>query len=85
MELILQKENEDGSADFDMKLTNIEVQQLVRVGLIEVLTRAVKEGEKYECREDGMGDTRSGEVGCKDGPCEQPCKSGQCRNCSKAA
>jgi hypothetical protein len=48
MDLKLTKENEDGSADFDMKLTHIEVQQLVRVGLIEVLTRAVKEGEKYE-------------------------------------
>ena len=85
MELILQKENEDGSADFDMKLTNIEVQQLVRVGLIEVLTRAVKEGEKYEPSEVSVGDTRSGEVGCKDGPCEQSCKSGQCGNCTKAA
>ena len=85
MELIFQKENEDGSADFDMKLTNIEVQQLVRVGLIEVLTRAVKEGEKYECSEVSVGDTRGGEVSCKDGTCEQSCKSGQCGNCTKAA
>lgn len=67
MELILISENEDGTADFTMQLTHKEAEQLVRVGLIEVLTRAVKEGEKYECREAGMGDTRSGEVSCKDG------------------
>ena len=84
MELTLISENEYGSADFDMKLTHIEVQQLVRVGLIEVLTRAVKEGEKYECREAGMGYTRSGEVSCKDGTGEQSRESGQCRYCSKA-
>jgi hypothetical protein len=48
MELTLMKENEDGSADFDMKLTQLEVQQLVRVGIIEVLKRTIEEGKSYD-------------------------------------
>jgi len=47
MELKLVKENEDGSADFTMNLTFVEVEQLVRVGLIEILKRAVEEGKEY--------------------------------------
>lgn len=47
MELILTKENEDGSADFDLTLSPIEVQHLVRVGIIEVLKRTIEEGKQY--------------------------------------
>ena len=32
MELILQKENEDGSADFDLTISPLEVQALVNLG-----------------------------------------------------
>jgi hypothetical protein len=86
MELVLIKENEDGSADFDMKLTQFEVQQLVRVGIIEVLKRAVEEGKQYECSKEekqyecsevSVGNTGCGEASCKDGSCEQSCKSEQ--------
>jgi hypothetical protein len=85
MELILTKENEDGSADFDIKLTCVEVQQLVNVGLIEIMKRAFEEGKHYDPRiaeatsEPSVGDTGSGEPSCAYGPCvksgkpEQPC------------
>ena len=79
MELTLTKENPDGSADFDIKLTCVEVQQLVNVGLIEILKRAVEEGKQYVPSEIGMGNTGSGTKDCVYGPCvksgkpEQPC------------
>jgi hypothetical protein len=75
MELTLTKENEDGSADFDMKLTCVEVQQIIRFGLITLLEKAVKEGEKYEPSEFGMGDTESGTKDCVYGPCVKSGKS----------
>jgi hypothetical protein len=85
MELVLTKEHEDGSADFDLQLTCLEVQQIVRVGLIEVLKRTIEEGKKYDpsiCdakSEFSMGNTGRGEPSCSYGPCvksgkpEQPC------------
>lgn len=48
MELELMKENEDGSADFALTLTCIETQQIVRVGLIEILKKTIEEGKKYD-------------------------------------
>ena len=77
MELILTKENPDGSADFDLSLTCVEVQQIIRVGLIEVLKKAVEEGKRYdpaEC-EARMGNSRSGEEDCVYGPCVKSGKS----------
>ena len=79
MELVLTKEHEDGSADFDLQLTCIEVQQIVRVGLIEVLKRTIEEGKKYDPSQPSVGNTGSGEPSCSYGPCvksgkpEQPC------------
>ena len=48
MEVTLQKENEDGSAEFDLSLSPLEVQALVNLGLIEVLKKAIEEGKQYE-------------------------------------
>lgn len=48
MELVLQKENEDGSVDFDLTISPLEVQALVNLGLIEVLKKAIEEGKQYE-------------------------------------
>lgn len=85
MELTLTKENPDGSADFDLQLTCVEVQQIIRVGLIEILKRTVEEGKQYDPTREAvsskasMGDTGSGEQDCVYGPCvksgkpEQPC------------
>ena len=48
MEVTLQKENEDGSVEFDLSLSPLEVQALVNLGLIEVLKKAIEEGKQYE-------------------------------------
>ena len=79
MNLNLIKENEDGSADFDMSLSPLEVQTLVNLGLISVLNKAIEEGKQYVPSEFGMGDTESRGASCSYGPCvksgkpEQPC------------
>lgn len=75
MELTLTKENPDGSADFDLQLTCIEVQQIVRVGLIELLKRTIEEGKQYDPSEPSMGNARSGEQDCVYGPCVKSGKS----------
>jgi hypothetical protein len=70
MDLILQKENEDGSADFDLTISPLEVQALVNLGLISILKQAIEEGKKY---------TPVTEAACSYGPCvktgnpEKPC------------
>jgi hypothetical protein len=40
-------ENEDGSADFDLTISPLEVQALVNLGLINVLKQAIEEGKQY--------------------------------------
>jgi len=77
MELELLKENEDGSADFSVQLTCYEIQQLVRVGLIEVLKRTIEEGKKYDTSTASVGDTGIGESSCEDGKGEQSSKPEQ--------
>ena len=79
MMLNLVKENDDGSADFDMSLSPLEVQALVNLGLVTVLKQAIEEGKQYVPSESGVGDTTSGGASCSYGPCvksgkpEQPC------------
>ena len=48
MELVLIKENEDGSADYNVNISATEIEQIVRFGLIEMLRRMVEEGAKHE-------------------------------------
>lgn len=52
MELTLTRENEDGSADFDLTLSPLEVQQLVNFGLVEILKKAIEEGKQYVPKDD---------------------------------
>jgi len=79
MMLNLIKENEDGSADYQMELSCEEKEHLVRFALIEMLKRGIKEGKQYDPSESGVGDTTSGGASCSYGPCvksgkpEQPC------------
>jgi hypothetical protein len=83
MNLNLVKENEDGSADFTLSISPLEVQALVNLGLIEVLKKAIEEGKQYEPSEPCVGDTGSGAKDCVYGPCvksgkpEQPCICGE--------
>ena len=74
MELILTTENPDGSAEFDLSLSPLEVQALVNLGLIEVLKKAIEEGKQYEPSESSMGNTGGRETSCKDGTGEQSCQ-----------
>ena len=85
MELTLTRENPDGSADFDLQLTCIEVQQIVRVGLIEVLKRTIEEGKQYEPSEPSVGNTGSGTEDCVYGPCVKSGQSGQPCVCSETS
>jgi hypothetical protein len=48
MELDLIKENEDGSADYTVSLSNEEQAQLIRFAFIEMLKRGIEEGKKYD-------------------------------------
>ena len=75
MNLELIKENEDGSADYSIVLSNEEKDQLIRFAFIEMLKRGIKEGKQYVPSESGMGDTRSGEQDCVYGPCVKSGKS----------
>ena len=75
MELTLTKENEDGSADFDLTLSPLEVQHLVNFGLVEILKRALEEGKQYVPSEVSVGNTGSGEQDCVYGPCVKSGKS----------
>ena len=60
MELTLTKENEDGSADYNINLTSEEQAQVFRFGLIEMLKRVVEEGKKYvPASESSVGDASS--------------------------
>ena len=75
MELTLTKENPDGSADFDLTLSPLEVQQLVNFGLVEILKKAIEEGKQYVPSEVSMGNTGSGKDDCVYGPCVKSGKS----------
>lgn len=77
MNIELIKENDDGSADYHVNMSNEEQAQLFRFAFIEILKRTIEEGKQYECSETSVGNTGSGEVSSEDGSCEQPCKSGQ--------
>ena len=90
MEVTLQQENEDGSADYLINMTPEETEHIVRFALIEGFKKLIEEGKKYDpasaaaTGQFSMGNTGSGEVSCKDGTGEQSCESGQCRYCPEA-
>jgi hypothetical protein len=57
MDVSLIKENEDGSADYYVNLSNEEQAQLIRFAFIEMLKRGIAEGKQYECSEEGQDKT----------------------------
>ena len=75
MNLNLIKENDDGSADFDLTISPLEVQALVNLGLVTVLKKAIEEGKEYVPSESGLDYTRSREQDCVYGPCVKSGKS----------
>jgi hypothetical protein len=84
MDVDLIKENDDGSADYHIKMSDEEQAQLFRFAFMELLKRGIQEGKQYECSEFSVGNTGCGESNCKDGTGEQSCESGQCSFCPKA-
>ena len=75
MDVELLKENEDGSADYHVKMSNEEQAQLFRFAFIEMLKRGIEEGKQHEPSEVSVGDTRSGTEDCVYGPCVKSGKS----------
>ena len=73
MDLTLTKENEDGSADYNVNLTLEEQAQVFRFGLIEMFKKLIEEGKRYdpELCELSVGNTSSGAVGSENGSGEQ--------------
>ena len=55
MDVELLKENEDGSADYHVKMSNEEQAQLFRFAFIEMLKRGIEEGKQHEPSEVSMG------------------------------
>lgn len=48
MEMVLIKENEDGSADYTMHFEEGEVAAFVRIAVVDALKKAVEEGDKLK-------------------------------------
>lgn len=48
MDVELIRENEDGSADYNVNMSHTEQAQLFRFAFIEMLKRGIEEGKQYE-------------------------------------
>ena len=59
MDVELVRENEDGSADYNVNMSHIEQAQLFRFAFIEMLKRGIEEGKQYEPPEVTNGKTDS--------------------------
>ena len=75
MDVELIKENDDGSADYHVNMSNEEQAQLFRFAFVEMLKRGIEEGKQYECSEASVGNTGSGTEDCVYGPCVKSGKS----------
>ena len=77
MDVELIKENDDGSADYHVNMSNEEQSQLFRFAFIEMLKRGIREGKKHdpESSEVSVGNTGSGKQDCIYGPCVKSGKS----------
>lgn len=68
MEVVLIKENPDGSADYSFEMTDEERQSLMRWAIIEALKRGIEEGKNLAVRgevmpqKDGQLDLFEGET-----------------------
>jgi hypothetical protein len=79
MEVVLQKENDDGSSDYFVNLSEEEQAQLIRFAFIEMLKRGIKEGMQYDPNtgELSVGDTEGGAASGSDGTGIEPIKPKQ--------
>lgn len=51
MDVELIKENDDGSADYHIKMSHEEQAQLFRFAFVEMLKRGIAEGEQYDVKD----------------------------------
>jgi hypothetical protein len=72
MEFILIKENEDGSADYNLHLTSDETSDIVRTVIMKALLLAAQEGSNYDPSKSNVGDATSGGEDSVHGSGEQP-------------
>ena len=87
MDVELIRENDDGSADYNVKMSHEEQAQLFRFAFIEMLKRGIEEGKQYDPErcETSVGDTGSGEADCVYGPCVKSGKSELACVCDQVA
>lgn len=57
MDVELLRENDDGSADYHVNMSNEEQAQLFRFAFIEMLKRGIEEGKKYDPTSEGQNQT----------------------------
>ena len=62
MDVELVKENEDGSADYNVNMSNEEQAQLFRFAFIEMLKRGIEEGKKHEPLDNTSGTEGTAEL-----------------------
>jgi hypothetical protein len=77
MEFILIKENEDGSADYNLHLTSDETSDIVRTVIMKALLLAAQEGSNYDPSKANVGDATSGGEDSVHGSGEQSSKPEQ--------
>jgi hypothetical protein len=49
MQVMLIRENEDGSADYAFDLTKEEQADLIKFGILEAIKAGIRQGEKLTC------------------------------------
>ena len=70
MDVELIRENDDGSADYLVNMSNEEQAQLFRFAFIEMLKRGIEEGKQHDPSLPSMGNTKCRSSCSKDGTCE---------------
>jgi len=77
MEFRLIKENEDGSADYNLHVSSEETSDIIRAVIMKALWEAAKEGTFHDPGKLDVGDTTSGGEDSVHGSGEQPSKPEQ--------
>lgn len=72
MEVKLIKENEDGSSDFSLDMSQEEKESLIRFAIITALKNAINEGNLYVAGQFGMDNPGSTEASSLHGESKYP-------------
>lgn len=84
MEFKLIKENEDGSADYQLHLEDEEAQDIIRSVIMRALYLAAEDGKKYDPGELDLVYPASGGKDSVHGEGEQPSQSGSTSDSTEA-